>query len=329
MFIGAAVIAIVGLVGVFLTVPLMSRPIVASREEPFFIGVDSSQVGGTLWVKVSSAKPIDVNSDEPIQLQVSVSSDEDVAPVLIFGGSASSSLLACEGVGGFIDPGDSITAFDALGTSSAELVKRYFQRRPTRAAIADDHRLDSITEDVAVGLANHAAYRTDVLELSTPETLVWDYKDEPKEEIEAHAAILTCSFEASAFFAQESYARSFRSPDVFAQIAAMNGEGPVRVQSEIQFSRSEAFNTPIQTYTNVRQYVDPDTGERLMSLTEDWWARTNASNRAVLVSSGVMLMEPRDAETWRVLARLLVGLFASLFVALSVILIRKTLYFYM
>jgi hypothetical protein len=171
------------------------------------------------------------------------------------------------------------------------------------------------------------AFRTAPVTLSQTDTMTWKL-DNQSVDYKVHSSTLTCTFKPTAFVTENSYLKTFVAPDVFAGVTDLAGAGPLQVDTSFSILNNAAYTRPVATFTTSRDYVDSQTGNRLLSLSTQWWMKTYAGTEGVLVSSGTAQFEPKDAEAWRVLWRVLAGFLASFSVALMVLVVRRSLYYF-
>lgn len=272
---------------------------------------------------VETADAIELNSDRVVELRITIASDEQVNPVLIFGGMAADALRACDGVGAYMDEHEETIEYSDLESTSREMLLRYAQKTPGTTQLFGNPRLDSVLVGEAIDKLGALNYRVDTVNLKTLSDRTWVFNDEPKKRYPVHEATLQCTFDRGAFFVADGDLFAFAAPDLIAGVSDQAGAGPIRVAYDLQVKNDAGYIRTSSTFLNAREYVDEVNGERLVSFDDEWWQRNTPGATAILVSGGSVIFEPSNASGNRVLIRLLAGLLASFSIALAVIVVRR------
>jgi len=326
----AIALAVLAGVAAWAAIPLMSQPVVKGAQPASFIGVESAQTGGSLWAKVVTAKPVNLAKAGDVELTIAIASDRANAdPVLIFGGQAATALTACDGTGAFVDPAAPVMAFTKLPSSARSLVLDYERHAPRTGELDDWVGYDTASTHDATARAKSVDYRTADVSLTVPGKRVWTYADEAEKTYPVSTASITCAFRYKAFLRSNFYVQSFSAPDVFAGVADLHSQGPVRIDYRFDLTNNTGEVSTASTFPNENQHVDNQTGNRLVTFSGNWWQRLNDGRQGILISSGLARFEPNQAANWRILARLLVGFLASFCIALLFLAARKSLYYWL
>lgn len=299
--------------------PQMKRPSYTGRTEPFLLAVISSQEGGSLWVTVTTARPMELRSDRDIDLQITVASDIGADALLVFGGSAAKSVRACEGVGAFIDPRDDPLHSDDLNEMTQYFLTRYLQKRPGTSKITDFYYDDSTSEASAMSELSTMEFRTDAVSFDETSTRTWSYKDEPAKEYVLKGATLTCSFDRRSMLTNIGTLDEFEAPDIVAGVAELDAAGPIHIDYDFQVSNNAGSTISYQTFETSKEFISDGTRERIRDFSGGYWLRSITGEEAILNSGGLATFEQPDAPTRRSLARLAVAFFASLSIGIGIV----------
>lgn len=309
MFITCGILASAMLAGMTLGSLWLSSPLRVHVQNAPFVALISDQVGGSTWLNVTTAGPVDLSSaDGRVELNITVSGAQSTTPTVILGGSLATGDANCVGA-----------SFGKATSKALELERstliQYGQRRPGTGRI--DTVFDgSRSESVATKWLTReplSIYRG--IKLTNATTKTWSgVAGEPATDYLTFSSTLSCSFPKSSLVTQNSYLSRVQAPDVISSVGNLGDAGLTNVSYVLEVLASGSNIDVASTFATPTQRQDP-TGVQVASYRGEWWTRNVSRPSGIALNGGSVVREPQSAQSWRAIARLLAGFFASLTVA--------------
>lgn len=292
---------------------LSTPPAFPSPTDPPFVAMLTQQVGGSAWLDVTTASPIDLDhAERRVQLDFDVAAQVGTSVELVFGGGFLKGNPECVGASFTRTSRDSLE----MDPDIRPLIAAYFMRRPgTGHLFGNDGVSMASSDDASKWASTQPLIVFETTALNSAENKSWHIHGPAKDNTyPVGAATLRCSVDQSAFVDHMLYRTRVLAADIVGEQGDQANQGPLSLTFKLE-ARSAATEGEIRsTFSKTERHADP-AGGQVSAYSGEWWTQLSAGEEAIMLKGGSVVREPQDAPLWRSMARLGAGLMASLTLA--------------